>query len=153
MKVNNIVKVFGVFACSIAFSASAQMLDLLGSGAVGGAMTKESVSSVNQGMNALKYTQIVQALSQNAAIIKIKYMGNYTRVGTSDISGNPFRPYHYNIGHIGNNRFYIELTGVEQELCKRLFSSGVGAKEININGQGQNKNACSHTSQIKFVFD
>ena len=95
MKVSKFVKVFSVLMCYIAFSASAQMLDLLGSGVIGGAMTKEGVSSVNQGMKALKYTQIVQALSQNAAIIKIKYMGNYTRVGTSDISGNPFKPGFY----------------------------------------------------------
>ena len=153
MKVSNFVKVLSVFMCYIAFSASAQMLDLLGSGVVGGAMTKESVSSVNQGMKALKHTQIIQALSRNATIIKIKYMGNYTGVGAFDISGNPFNPYHYNIGNIGNNRFYIELTGVDQNLCVRLLSSGVGAQEIIVNGQRQNKSACSPTSQIKFIFD
>ena len=153
MKVNNILKIFSILICGVAFSASAQLLDVLGSGAIGGAMTKGSVSSVNQGMNALKYTQIVQALSQNAAMIKINHMGNYANVGRSDISGNPFHPYNYNIGSIGNNRFYIELSGIEQNLCRRLLSGGVGAKEINVNGQGQNGNACSDTSKIKFVFD
>ncbi len=145
--------ILSVLICGMAFGVSAQMIDLIGSGAVGGALTKESITSINQGMNALKYTQIMQAISQNAAMIKIKYMGDYVKVGRSDIVGNPFKPYQFNVGSSTKNRFFIELKGVEQKLCRRLVTSGVGAQDIDINGQGENSNACSVSSQIKFIFD
>lgn len=145
--------ILSVLICGMAFSVSAQMIDLIGSGAVGGALTKESTTSINQGMNALKYTQMIQALSQNAAMIKIKYMGDYAKVGRSDIAGNPFKPYQFNVGSSTKNRFFIELIGIEQKLCHRLVTSGVGAQDVEINGQGKNSNACTSSSQIKFIFD
>ena len=57
MIINRMRYLLVCLAIGATFSASAQMLDLIGSGAIGGAMMKGSVSSINQGMNALKYTQ------------------------------------------------------------------------------------------------
>ena len=153
MKINHIMKFLSIFLCGVSFSASAQLLDLLGSGAVGGTIMKEEIASVNRGVKTLKYTQIVQALSQNSQIIRINHMGNYHRVGRSDISGNPFRPYSFDVGSVGNNRFYIEVSGVDMDMCKRLVSTNIGAVDVNVNGTNKNKTACTSSSKIKFIFN
>lgn len=153
MRINKVSYLLMCSLCGVAFSASAQMLDLLGGSAIGGAMIKGSASSVSQGMNALKYTQLLQALSQNAQIIRINHMGQYNRVGRNDISGNPFHPYHFSIGSEGSARFYIELSGVDANTCKRLVSERLGQVSVVVNGQGASASSCSSASKIKFVFN
>ena len=153
MKINKKHYLLMCLICGAAFSVSAQMLDLVGGAAIGGAMTKGSISSVNKGMNALKYMQLLQALSQNAQLIRIRHMGRYEQINKSGISGNPFRPYQFNIGNEGASRFYIELSNVESNICKRLVSENIGQVSVVVNGQGSNANACSSTSKIKFIFD
>lgn len=154
MKVNNIVKVFGVFACSIAFSASAQMLDILGGGAVGGAIMKGEIASVDRGMKALKYTQLVQELSQNAQMIRIKYMGKYDTVGMSDVLGGILKKYNTTAGMAERySHFYLEVSGVDKGICRQLVAADVGAISVVVNGQNKNINACSDLSKIKFIFN
>ena len=153
MRINKVCYLLICCFCGSVFSASAQMLDLLGGSAIGGAIMKGGVSSVNQGMNALKYTQLLQALSQNAQIIRINHMGRYNRVGKNDISGNPFHPYQFTVGNNGTSRFYIELSGVDINTCKRLVSERLGQADTMINGQSNNGTACTSASKIKFIFN
>lgn len=153
MKINNITKIMIALMCGTAFSASAQMLDLIGSGAIGGAMMKGEIASVNRGMNTLKYTQLLQALAQNANIIRINYMGKYDKVKNSDVSDHILRSYNAIAGVGGaSSLFYIELSNIDKITCKKLSSNNVGAKEVYINNIKGNARNCSDMSKIKFIF-
>lgn len=151
MKINKIIV---TLICGFSFSVSAQMLDLIGSGAIGGAMTKGSVASVNQGMKMLKYTQLTQSLIQNAHMIRIHHMGQYNKVGQVDISEGSLKRYNATAGVADiPNHFFIEIYQVEKDLCKRLVDGSVGAKRVEVNNAGNNIGACSEKSKIKFTFE
>lgn len=146
-------KILCLLMCGTTLTVSAQMLDLIGSGAVSGTMTKGSIQSVNQGLTVFKQTQIIQALTQNAHLIRIQYMGNYSRVGRSDITSHSFKPYTFDVGSEGNNRFYIVLSDVDVEMCQKLADTQVGAISVEINGTKGNRQSCTNTSEIKFIFE
>jgi hypothetical protein len=146
-------KILCFILCLLSVSVSAQMLDLIGSGAIGGAMTKGSVNSVNQGINMLKYTQLVRSLTYSVNVIRINHMGNYARVSNSDIDKSSFYPYGAQAGSLGRDHFYIELTGLSDTICKRFVSGDITFNEIYINGHKGGSDLCSSSSKIKFIFN
>lgn len=140
--------VFFFYACS----AQAQMIDLMGSLGIQGAITTGDTQSVSIGLSAVKRNKIIQDINQTAMEIKTQFMGNYNSVGKYSISGNPFNGLNWNLSSLSPNLFYIELNQIDNKTCSYLLSSHINAVRTELNGQGEDKN-CINNNQIRFIFD
>lgn len=141
--------------CGISVQGVAQILDLLGTSAVDGVMMKGNVSSVASGMSALKRTQTVQTLSHAVNMIRIDAQGDYRNIQKYKMHLEPFKKmgYAYELSTHTAHEFDIILKNVDDYTCRMFVTSGVGAKYIDVNGEGKEKSACSEKSKIKFTFE
>lgn len=147
-------KIFFIGVCLFSFQVSAQMMDLVGSAGIQGVMIRQGTQSVATGMSALKNTQLLSAIQQTAMEIKTSYLNGYQNVRQNSIlNDGRFQNMRWNIGPIGRNQFYIELSGVNIEKCQYLVRSVRYVKSIEVNGQPGIKNMCTQNSTIKFIFE
>lgn len=138
--------------CLVSFGVAAQLIDVLGAGAVGGAQTVGSVKSVSRGLSVLQQNQLAQNVNQLVMDIKINYMNGYNGLSKSSFQGSdPFHDLTWDVGNVDNSHFYLTLEGVDTSTCKRLMDLVRGYSNVNVNGQ--NKSACSNNSKIKWIFE
>ena len=136
----------------LSFSVQAQMPDVLSGLAIQGTLTNQSLKSVNQGMSSLKKNQILQDIQMVAMDIKTRYLGNYKIVSNSSVLYPVFQGLIYNIGHNNNSTFFIELVGINKDICQYLINSDVSSVDIQINGNN-NASSCISNNTLKFIFD
>lgn len=141
--------IISLFICFPSFS---QMVDLMGSLSIQGAITTGDTQSVSMGLSALKKNQILQDINQTAMEIKTQFMGNYNSVGKHSVSGNPFNGLDWDLSSLSSNLFYIQLNQIDNRTCSSLLSSRIPTVRTELNGQRDLK-ACSDTNQIRFIFD
>ena len=142
---------FLIMLC-ISFPSFSQMIDMMGSLGVQGAITTGEVESVGRGLSALKQNQIIGDLTQTAMEIKTQFMGNYSSVQKGSLMGNPFGGLDWNISSISDHLFYIQLNQIDERTCMRLLSARLSAVEIELNGISGSK-SCMDSNQIRFIFD
>ncbi len=150
------MKPFYVMSALVVFlsvSATAQMLDTLSGLAVQGALANQSVSSVAQGLSRLKQTQILQDLNRVALEIKISYMNGYTGLNAASVSGRPFEDISWSVGPEAPDRFYIQLSDLDQSSCRYFVSNMTSAREIQVNGSVVPTGSCGSLNTIRFIFD
>ena len=75
-----------LFLCYPAFS---QMVDVMGTLGIQGALTTGETQSVARGLSVMKQNQVLQDLTQTAMEVKTQFMGNYTSVNKSSV----FKPF------------------------------------------------------------
>lgn len=145
--------VMPVLVVFLSISATAQMLDTLSGLAVQGALANQSASSVAQGLSRLKQTQILQDLNRVALEIKISHMNGYTGLNAASVSGRPFEDVSWSVGPDAPNRFYIQLSDLDQATCRYLTTQMISAREIQINGVVGTSNQCVQQNTLRFIFD
>ena len=145
-------KLLFFIALFVSCSAYSQMIDLMGSLGVQGALTTGEVESVGRGLSALKQNQILGDLTQTAMKIKTQFMGNYHSVQKNSVMGNPFQGLNWDLGSVSDNLFYIQLNQIDERTCGRLLSARVPAFQVELNGITGSK-SCTGNNQIKFIFD
>ncbi len=147
-------KIVFIGVCLLSFQVFAQMPDLLGSMGIQSAITQQSVQSVAGGMSTLKNTQLLGAIQQTAMEIKTSHMNGYHNVNKNTIlNDGRFRDAQWNVGSIGRNQFFIELSGVNIENCRYLVRSVRYAKSTKVNGEQGIIGSCTQNSIIKFIFE
>lgn len=142
-----------VFCCGFTLTVSAQMLDLLGSRAVDGVMMRGSASSVSGAMRAFRNTQMIQALSQTVNLIRIDLKGDYRSIHAHKVVGDPLDGYEYTLSSDRPHEFNLTLENIDKDTCRNFVSSGVGALRIDVNEEGDDEDACTASSKIKFTFE
>jgi len=127
------------------FSASAQMTDLMGSLAIQGMMTTQSVKGYTVANLQIKKNKLAQELQIKNMEIQTLMLNNPQNVSreTFLIGGYFASAQKENIGG-----FSITVKGIEKELCRSLENQFAGSKKIKIN---QN-NICSDKNNIKFYY-
>ena len=145
-------KLLFFIALSVSFPTYAQMIDVLGSLGVQGAMTVGDTQSAAMGMSALKKNKILQDVTQTAVQIKTQFMGDYSSVGKDSVFGNPFAGLDWDIGSESSNLFYIQLNQINKATCSSLLSARVPTVRTELNGNAGSR-ACEESNEIKFVFD
>ena len=144
-------KLFFLWLLFLGIPSYSQMIDLMGSLSIQGAMTSGDTQSVSMGLSALKRNQILQDISQTAMEIKTQFMGNYLSVNKGSVFGSPFSGLDWDLSSLSNDFFYIQINQIDEKTCLSLLSARVPAVRIEVNGQsGFN---CSDNNQIRFVFD
>ena len=136
--------------CLFSLSVQAQMTDLLGSLSLQGTIIQQSTQSVTGGLKAVNKLKILQDIQQVAIEIKTMYMGNYTGITPSSVSGNPFSGMDWNIGSLSSSRFFIQLNKIDSGTCSYLLSAKTGALKTEINSGSVN---CSDQNTMSFIFD
>ncbi|MBQ7413149.1 MAG: hypothetical protein IJV07_02615, partial [Alphaproteobacteria bacterium] len=114
-------------------TAKAQMTDLLGSLSLQGTITQQSTQSVAGGLKVENRLKILQDIQQVAIEIKTMYMGNYTGINSSSVSGSPFSGMNWNINSLSSSRFFIQLNKIDKETCSYLLSVKTGAIKTEVN--------------------
>jgi len=145
-------KLLFFIALSISLPIYAQMVDVLGSLGVQGAMTVGDTQSAAMGMSALKKNKILQDITQTAMQIKTQFMGDYSSVSRDSVFGNPFSGIDWDIGSETSNLFYIQLNQINKAICSSLLSARVPTVRTELNGDAGSR-ACEESNEIKFVFD
>lgn len=127
------------------FSASAQMVDLIGGLAVDGMLNAQAAKGYGAANTQIKKNNITQELQMKNIEIQTLMMTNPQNVSreTFSVSGYSASAQKENEGG-----FSITLTGVEKSLCQSFENNFAGAKKIKIN---QN-NICSDKNNIKFYY-
>lgn len=121
-------------------SVSAQMIDLMGSMAVDGMMTAQSVKGYNTANLQLKKNKIAQELQIKNIEIQTLMLSNPQNVSreTFFVAGYPAT------AKMEKNGFSITLNRVEEKLCNGFDNHFVGAKNVE-------KNNCSKNT-VKFYY-
>lgn len=145
-------KIFLATALFIALPAYSQMIDMMGSLGIQGALTQGEVQSVGRGMASLRRNQILQDLTQTAMEIKTQYMGNYFSASKSSVSGTPFNGLDWDLSSLSSDLFYIQLNQIDERTCSSLLSARVPAVRTEVNGQSDS-HSCTSSNQIRFIFD
>ena len=130
----------------------AQMVDLIGSLGVQGALTNQSSQSVAQGMFAVKRLKVLQDIQDIAMQVKTEYVGYYHSVNKNTIYGNQLSGLNWDLGSIGDNLFYIQLNQIDNQICSYLIHQNISAQSILVNGQS-NTLSCIENNTIKYIFD
>lgn len=138
-----------LFFCYPSYS---QMVDLLGSLSIQGALTAGDAQSVSMGLSELKKNQILQDIIQTATEIKTQFMGNYNYVGKSSVYGQPFKGIDWDLSSLSSNLFYIQLNHIDKKTCSTLLSARIPAVYKELNGN-RDVYTCSDINQIRFIFD
>lgn len=138
-----------LFMCHPSYS---QMVDMMGTLGIQGALTAGEVQSVGRGLSAMKKNQILGDITQTAMEIKTTYMGNYSSVSKYSVSGNPFSGLDWDLSSLSSDRFYIQLNQIDSQTCSSLLSARVPAIRTELNGQSGSR-SCSSSNQIRFIFD
>lgn len=141
----------------------AQMLDLMGSMAVGGSQTVGSVRSVGQMNNAFKMQQFINALQLKNAEISTTYIGNYQNMKIQSININGvkavFQP--VNEGH----NYQAFISPVTQQFCQKLsktpFDNLVmiraidngSSSDFSVRQARSNSDFCITTDALSLVFE
>ena len=99
----------------------AQMMDLMGAMAVGGAQTASSVKSIGMANQKLKFISFLNALQMKIADITMTYGGNYKHMVISNLTDAQtkviFRPVEQ------GKYFEAFISGVDQSLCQELIKT------------------------------
>ena len=121
-------------------SVSAQMIDLMGSMAVDGMMTAQSVKGYNAASLQLKKNKIAQELQIKNIEIQTLMLSNPQNVSreTFFVAGYPAT------AKLENNGFSITLNRVEEKLCNSFDDHFSSAKNVE-------KNNCSKNI-VKFYY-
>lgn len=142
----------GLFLISTAVSA--QLIDTLAAGSIGAASATQGVKSVRQGISMMQQNQLIQNINSMIMDIKINSLNGYQNLNKSDFQGgNPFGGLEWDIGAAGNNRFYLQINGVDKNTCRRVLDSVRDYTSVTVNGSAGKNNACSDNSKIKWVFE
>jgi len=100
--------------------ANAQMIDIMGSMGVGGAMDAGAAHSVGMANNRLKSTQLISDINMKMADIMMSYEGRYHKMPTQTITSAGkkvvFRPVN------GRVEAYIEK--INENICLSLLTAG-----------------------------
>ena len=142
---------FFIILC-LSYPSYSQMVDLMGSLGVQGALTMGDTESVAQGISSVNRYQILRDLTQTAMEIKTQYMGDYISVDKTSVSGNPFSRIDWDLSYISSNLFYIQLNQIDKKTCSYLLSSRIGTVRTELNDQSGSDN-CLENNQIRFIFD
>ena len=129
----------------ISVPASAQMADLMGSLAIQGMMTTQSVKGYNVANMQMKKNKLAQELQIKNMEIQTLMMTNPKNVSreTFLLAG-----YSASAQLENNGGFSIIVKGVEKALCQGLGKQFGGAKKTKIN----TNNICSDKNTIKFYY-
>ena len=129
----------------ISVPASAQMADLMGSLAIQGMMTTQSVKGYNVANMQMKKNKLAQELQIKNMEIQTLMMTNPKNVSreTFLLAG-----YSASAQLENNGGFSIIVKGVEKALCQGLGQQFGGAKKTQIN----TNNICSDKNTIKFYY-
>jgi len=122
------------------FSASAQMTDLMGTLAVDGMMTAQSVKGYNTANLQLKKNKIAQELQIKNMEIQTLMLNNPQNVSreTFSVAGYPAS------AKVEQSGFSITLNRVDEKLCTSFDNHFSGAKKVE-------KNNCSKNT-VKFYY-
>ena len=126
-----------LFLCQPSYS---QMVDMMGTLGIQGALTVGDTQSVARGLSAMKKNQILQDITQTAMEIKTQFMGNYGSVNKGSVFGSPFGGLSWDLGSISADLFYIQLNQIDSNTCSYLLSSRVPALYIDLNDERGSKN-------------
>lgn len=137
-----------IICMAFSVEAKAQIVDILGSLGVQGAMTSSSVAGVEKMQRTLSNVQVQQGLADLNAEIQTKYFGDYRGIQKSDLDFGGFKGLEWNVGSETLAEYYVELSGVNRELCHYLNFNG-GAKRVEING-GQNCQVAKNTLRLYY---
>ena len=123
------------------FSASAQMIDLMGTLAVDGMMTAQSVKGYNTANLQLKKNKIAQELQIKNIEIQALMLSNPQNVSreTFSVAGYPAVLQSEKQGH-----YSIILKQLDENLCKSLDAKFLHAQKI------ENKNCSKNTVKIYY---
>ena len=134
-----------LFILISSFSASAQMIDLMGSLAVDGVMNAQAVKSYGTANLQIKKNKLARDLQIKNMEIQTLILNN-----PQNVSRETFLVAGYSASAQTENTggFSITVKGVEKVLCRGLETQFAGAKKIRIN---QN-NICSDKNNIKFYY-
>lgn len=132
--------------CFVALSASAQMIDALGSLGVQGAIIQSDAQSMKLGSALVQENQIIQKLTQLSTEIRLNYAGQYQHIDKARLDTK------WDVGSIGSGQFYIVVPDISRLTCRRLAESRIDAQRV-INDVNDNANNCSDINRIKFIFD
>ncbi len=135
MKLQNLKKslFFSVLMCVVGFSAQSQMLDLMGSMAVGGAQSVKSVQSVGLMNKKLRNTQFLSQLQMKVADITMTYFGHYQSMSVQSMTFQNIKVVFKPVNN-GDN-FKASIFPVSQVLCRDLlnarFDNLVGFRSVD----------------------
>ena len=125
MKHRNLKKIlfFNVLLYFSSFSVQAQMMDLMGSMAIGGSQTINDVKAVGQMNKSMQNVQFLNELQMKNVDISTTYFGNYNRMSTqSVIIGNTkvtFKPTD------NGQHFEAYIPSVSETLCSSLIRNKI----------------------------
>ena len=145
-------KIFLMMILFICMPTYAQMVDMMGTLGIQGALTQGEVQSVGRGMSQLRKNQVLQDLTQTAMEIKTQFMGNYYSVSKGSVSGSPFNGLDWDLSSLSSDLFYIQLNQLDKKTCLSLVSARVPAVRKEVNGQSSSYD-CMDSNQIRFIFD
>lgn len=140
--------------CLVSLGVNAQLLDTIAAGSIGAAGATQGVKSVKQGLSMMQQNQIIQNLNRMIMDIKISSPSGYQGLNKNEFQGSPpFGSLDWNVGSVGNDKFFIEIKGLDSSSCRRLADVVRDYITIEINGSVGKNNACSDNSKIKWIFE
>ena len=137
--------IFLLLIFGISYSASAQMIDLMGNLTINGMMTTQATKGYSTANLQLKKNKLSEELQIKNMEIQTLMLSNPQNVSreTFFISG-----YSASAQIEDRDGFSITLNGIEKELCQRIENQFAGSKKIKKN---QN-NICFDKNNIKFYY-
>lgn len=137
MKIKKILFYSMLFGC-LPFCVNAQMIDLVGSMAVGGAMDTEAVKSVGTMNRQLKKTQLISDIQMKVVDIMTTYGGYYKRMRPSEIVSRGIKV-HFDQAEKGD-AFQATVNNPDTQTCQTLLTTRwEGASYLNVVFGGQTK--------------
>ena len=144
------IKKYFIFSVlCISFPTMAQLVDMMGSLGIQGVLVQQEAQSAAQTLSTARRLQMVQGIQSTVMQIRTRYMGNYTQVSTSSVSGNPLSGWDWQVGSVGSHRFFITINQLDKATCNYLSEQQLSAVSREINPTG----ICGENNQIKLIFD
>ncbi len=143
-------EMLGMGILLIALGASAQLPEMMGSLAIQGTLTQQSVQTAQQGINQVNYTQLVQQLQLLVMEIRTSFMNGYQHLSQSALQTSLPSGVSWEVFPMDNRRFQIILHHVDRSSCLRLSQNPIGAEMVQVNGQISS--SCGNDNRINFIF-
>ena len=110
---------FSSLSLVLSVPVQAQMMDLMGAMAVGGAQTTGAVKSIGTANQKLKFISLLNALQMKIADITMTYGGEYQNMVVSSLNEGQTKIVFYPVEE--GRYFEAFISGINQSLCQELI--------------------------------
>ena len=134
--------------CLYAFSANAQMGDLLGTLAVDGTTDAAAMEGINKMNNAMNLVKFKQDLARVHSEIQVMFIGNYGEAKKSLLYFRGLKGLEWDVLPVSINSYCLDIKGLNKAQCEIAKSPEWGMAEIKVNEikNGECQPSANHVS-------